>query len=355
VKTTLYLRDNRKALRYWEIESDCDGISTRWGVVGGSEQDEYEEVPFGKAGRSQEEQIDSMVESRIKKRMEKGYKATIAEANAIGGVGRNELGLPRPMLATPLKKIKECPSTYYVQPKLDGHRALYSCDREMAYSRNGKPITAIEKILSELSEISKTANVVFDGELYIHGMPLQKISSLVRKRQEESDDLFYYIYDVIVDLPFCERFELIADIFDNNDLQMVRLCPTHLTSRNPLDWLIEHKRSGYEGSMMREINSPYEEGKRSKSLIKVKSNEDSEFVVFNIEPAKNGAAILICKSYSGKAFSVTCHGNLSYKQKVFKERSNYIGRSVRVEYAGLTADGVPFHPVATMWRNKGDE
>lgn len=51
----------------------------------------------------------------------------------------------------------------------------------------------------------KTGFDSFDGELYVHGMPLQKIVSLVKKVQPDSAKLEYRIYDIPSDKVWEER------------------------------------------------------------------------------------------------------------------------------------------------------
>jgi hypothetical protein len=101
---------------------------------------------------------------------------------------------------------------------------------------------------------------------------------------------------------------------------------------------------------LRNGNFPYEDGKRSKSLLKIKSVQDSEFIVIDIERAKDlSMAILICKTNYGKEFRVSAPGTIEQKVHALYFKDSYVGKYVRVEYQNLTIDGIPFHPVATNW------
>jgi len=46
---------------------------------------------------------------------------------------------------------------------------------------------------------------------------------------------------------------------------------------------------------------------------------------------------------------------MSDKHLVMKHKHLYLGQKVQVEYFEETNDGIPFHPTATVWRNKDDE
>lgn len=354
MKKTLYIKDAKGGLRMWSIEQMEDGLETIHGRVFGAKQKETEYIDFGLANRTKQEQIESKFNSKVKKRIEQGYSETEKEAMSKDGRGLNQLGLPRPMLAHKYDEkssdldISEC----YIQPKLDGHRCLvgYIDGKITAYSRNGKIIESIDHILEELAHFD-TGPIVFDGELYVHGEKLQKISSLVRKKQDESIRLRYHIYDIAnKDYPFSVRRKIAKGIFDSASLKYVSVLKAYVGDFDIKVLFDDAKSAGYEGLMIRHKDSMYEFGKRSKSLLKMKSFEDSEFVVGSISRSVDGMGILLCNSDSGLPFTVTAPGNFTEKIDVAQNPRNYIGKKVTIEYAGLTESGVPFHPVAKCWR-----
>lgn len=352
----MYLKDLKGKARFWAIESDSDGYTIEHGVLGGQTQEERYNIPYGLASRTKQEQIDSRVAAKIKKRLEKGYSLTLEDAMAQDGRAPNELGRPRPMLAARYDKLKGTDfSGYYHQPKLDGHRCLIAVDGDevQAYSRNGKPIEAIVEILEEAQAIGR--DIILDGELYSHGVPLQTITSWVKRRQECTDMLEYWVYDcVLPDSGFEERFNTISNILEAS-FKRIRLCPTYKGVPNAIGTLQSYRKQGYEGAILRKPEAPYQPGIRSKSVVKVKAFEDDEFKVTGVTASVEGWGILHCRTKDGKIFKVSAPGNISQKRHVLEHLEDYVGMHVRVEYAGHTVDGIPFHPVATMWRNKDDE
>ena len=54
-------------------------------------------------------------------------------------------------------------------------------------------------------------------------------------------------------------------------------------------------------------------------------------------------------------FKVSPPGNAEERVRVSEYPMDYLGKYLRVEYAIITADGIPFHGVATDWRDKEDE
>lgn len=343
--TDLYTKDNNGNIRVWSIEPEIDGFVITHGVLGGSLQTKFEEVLFGKVNRSQDEQIELQMNARISKQRDKGYVDTIEQAMARKPT--NQLGLLKPMLAKSIEDVEIDYSSAFVQRKYDGNRCLITNTNGniIAYSRNGKPINSIDHILCNL-DLQEGETI--DGELYCHGQTLQTIVSWIKRQQPESKRIKFNVYDYVSDKPFSERLKEIQRF----DVDGVNIAETYHVSdlSEVMDLFKLFRNDGYEGAIVRHGLSGYQDGKRSKSLLKVKEWMDMEFMVYDIDVSKDGWAILNCKTLSGKTFNVTCHGDHSYKEYVWLHRDLFIGHYVTVEFAYFTADGIPFHPIAKGWR-----
>src|ERR1035437_6113310 len=93
---------------------------------------------------------------------------------------RNMMNTPSPMLAGMyLPQVAKFPLD--VQPKLDGLRCLVGADDLVLRSRGGMTYR-LPHIADQLARILPTGAIA-DGELYIHGVPLQAIFSLVTRQQ----------------------------------------------------------------------------------------------------------------------------------------------------------------------------
>ena len=350
METILYMKDNAGAMREWGISCDFDCITIRHGQMGGSMQYQTETVEEGKAGRTLEEQVVSRMNSRISKQKDRGYVDDEFEAagrqNAL-----NALGLLKPMLAQPIKNVKNVDYTDAVtQPKFDGNRCIIYCEDGInkAYSRNGKPMEAIGHILDD---IALENGQFVDGELYAHGYPLQTIVSWIKREQANTLKLKYHMYDLIApNLPFKRRSQILSTLPIGESISFVRGDPvaseTEVYSR-----FRGYRDDGYEGAILRWGNAGYEDGKRSKSLVKIKEWEDAEFLVVGIESSRDGWARLECALPNFETFHVSAPGTITKKTEILQNKDLYIGKMVTVEYANLTADGVPFHPVALRFRD----
>jgi len=152
----LYRQDASCKLQVWSIYHEDDTIFISWGNYGGLQQSQEELIEDGLAGRSFDEQIISRVQSRINKKLDQGYITD--RLRAMNSKPVNTLGLLKPMLATPFKKIKDIDyKSSMMQCKYDGHRCLihYDGTKYRAYSRNGKTINTIPEIVAAVVHLSR--------------------------------------------------------------------------------------------------------------------------------------------------------------------------------------------------------
>lgn len=351
--TTLYKMDSKQKLRMWEIEIEEEGYEIRHGVVGGVMQDRFTDIWEGKVNRTVDEQIELEARSQIKKRKDKGYVDTVEQAK-LGP--RNALGLKMPMLAQTFDASKHTSDTglWFEQYKYNGHRCLITKQKGevIAYSKRGIRITSVPHITKEMTRLHEDETV--DGELYIHGMKLQDISSLVRRAEpdEETAELKYVVYDCIADAPFAMRARFMEEYM--MPFQSCLWAPTLSTLGTPkhiADRLKAAQALGYEGLMLRRDGAPYEDDKRSGNLLKVKSWITEEYPVIGIRSGKDNQAILTCLVSPGVTVDATAPGDLYVKRYTLNNKEEFIGRLVQLQFESYTNSGIPFQPVATYWRD----
>lgn len=365
MQETRLFRKNSLGVGTWRVyeshrTSSCAVICIAHSVVeGGSEVVHTDEVRTNGSGRNLDQQVTLEMQSRINRQLDKGYKPTREEA-LLGST--NQLGLVNPMLAQPLGKVTLRGSDFgyaYVQRKFDGHRCLITKQNGdmYAYSRKGKLITTIPHILEDAERWMQDGDTI-DGELYIHGQMLQTIGSLIKREQPGSRQLNYNWYDIKSSLNFHHRHALMKDLFANVAQPQIHLVETIRVYKMSEVYTLfkQHRDERYEGSMLRLSIAGYEDGKRSNQLIKVKAREDGEVKVIGCRPSSQGWAILrvqFVKPYTTDVveFDMSAPGSVEEKTEVLKNfEEKYKGKDLTIEYAMLTADGIPFHAVATRWR-----
>jgi ATP-dependent DNA ligase len=281
----------------------------------------------------------------------------------------------------------------YVQPKLNGIRALYQNGRFQ--SRDGIPFSAglLDHIAKPLLGLF-SHETILDGELYVHGWPLQRINGAVTPvRQTPIEDTLqvqYHIFDKVnYNLPFIERYEAVYTtpaVAFGVETKLVN-------SAAEADALYAYwVAAGYEGMMYRLGDCPYtvpkqefnkqdfgrwterfhhsnprsrflsDKDNRAWHLIKRKDWQDDEFKCFGVIEGEG--------KYAGSLGALQCYATgqaKHYKEAgpfttmetllpfsvgsglTDSERNHYwqnppINRLIKVKYLCLSSDGIPLNP-----------
>ena len=357
----IYKRTQTGAIQQWEIVVEEDSFYTIEGQVNGrlttSKPTQVIRKNVGKQNETNEyEQAFKEAQAKWKKKIEAGYTEDIKAIDT-------SKKFFSPMLAHKYIDYKSgVMFPILVSPKLDGCRMV--AQKNGLWTRNGKPYVScphIEKILKPLFE--KYPNWVLDGEVYTHDVSFEKVVSLVKQSKPTKEDLAeseklvqYWIFDGIVDnksLGFEDRYKLIRHeltklIGDNPSIKFVITIKID-SDKQVEEWHDSFVSKGFEGCMIRIINSPYE-NKRSKNLLKFKKFLDEEFEIVSVEEgigSRSGmAGKLILKMKNGKEFGAGIRGGEEYYKELLKDKKDYIGKVATIRYQNLSEDGVPRFPIA---------
>ena len=353
------------------------------GQYGGKETDQpIIRVEFGKASRTVSEQAGLQYAHILTEYMNSGYKKLASltkkkysemsedEMKSLLSTGGNTdtKGIPKPMLA---KSSDDLSSDIFekevaVSRKLDGCRALfyYKDGQILTCSRGGKEYNVAtehlrnDKMLLEI--FHKDPDLILDGEIYKHGWPLQKISGLCRlkERNEECDQLEYWIYDIVSNEPFSKRLELLEamePLFQDSKIKIVqhKLLSGWLTIKREHD---KYVMEGYEGLCARNPNKEYGVGKRSGLYLwKLKSYKDDEFEVTGVKTGLRPEDMCFTlKTKDGKPFSAKPVGDTSTRKYYLEHGEEFIGKWATCKYFNLSTDGIPTQPVLKGFRIEED-
>ena len=357
IDQTLYSYASTGKVKVWRVTVTGNTLTLHWGSQGGKVQTKirvYDKgVNIGKANEKTSEQLAVFeAQSLIKKQIRTGYHPTIKDLEKMVSETGRTTSSPRPMLAKKYKDHKKkVTDTVYVQPKLDGIRCIVNTKTGETFSRQGKEFPAIrEHIGGEILSLGISGIDWVDGELYTHGVPLQKIASAIKKTTNLDPTLAksirYHVYDCITNKPYGARNSLLKKAIGNKS-KIVKIVPTFHINKDEINgYHAQFMGDGYEGTMVRlDVTTGYEADKRSFTLLKMKDFLDAEFKIVGVEKAKRdetlGAFILIMDS--GKKFKSTPKVSRDQKQEFWDNQDNYIGKLATVKYVNLTPDGVPFH------------
>lgn len=281
----------------------------------------------------------------------------------------------KPMLAHVFEEKRWAGGPVWLQPKFNGVRALYQAGRFQ--SRDELPWNpgVLDHLAEPLKKMFPDDRTILDGELYVHGWPLQRINGAIAiNRLEPNEDTLevsYYVFDnVSFGKPFFVRFAEIEGTI--RQLQHPKIQAATTVQPPSHEWVEEFYArivsEGFEGIMYRIGLCPYTVPKQPKEnnkgflsdkdnrtwhLLKRKSWMDEEFVCELVEEGEG--------KRKGMVGAFICHKNLRPDDLRFEPRfrvgsgltdaeaTHYflnppIGRKIKVKFLCYTRDGIPFNP-----------
>ena len=390
----LYKRNVKGDPIIWQIEKANDGYKVSYGAVCGHI---HEEIISGKLVKANE------IESRIKAKRKEGYKE-LSELKDSGPVeikdnialvnylytylpknNTTDDGFTLPMLAKVLKDNKPFNKRRYLgQYKINGVRCIIGAVKtndmfnpvRLTYrSREGTDWTPkltwmdeviLPAIKDDLLDAMLEEGACLDGELYIPGYKVNDINSFVKNEKLPQHLLLqYWCYDIAIDNMSYEarrKFKM-----DN----ISRLCYTfdtyeqHLNNKSKLILLPDVVISdindatrfrdkfiglGFEGLIIRDVNSAYQFGARNLAMLKYKRVDDAKFKIVDVVP--EGVRTNLCKlvlknDINDELFECTLNFDHSRQEYILKNKEKYIGKYASVEFRERSGRlNVPFHAKA---------
>lgn len=362
-----------------------------YGAVGGHK---HSEIIKAKLSRGNE------IESRIKAKRKEGYKeASELKDNAPlkieGDVNllnflntylpknnTTDEGFVLPMLAKVLKDNKPFDKRSYLgQYKINGVRCIVGAEQtndmfnpvRLTYrSREGTDWTSkltwmdeviLPAIKDDLLDAMIEEGACLDGELYIPGYKVNDINSFVKNEKLPQHLLLqYWCYDIAIDNMSYEARRK----FKNDNIS--RLCYTfdtyeqHLNNKSKLVLLPDINIAniddatrfrdkfislGFEGLIIRDVDSAYQFGARNLAMLKYKRVDDAKFKIVDVVP--EGVRTTLCKfvlrnDINDELFEATGNFDHSRQEYILKHKEDFIGKLATCEFRERSGvKNVPFH------------
>lgn len=392
---TLYQKTNTGAIQQWTIsvEEKMSGglIRTEHGQVGGKLQETSDLVTEGKnPGKANEttalEQAEKEAAAKWTKQKKKGYVESLEDAQA-GKVDEAVItGGIEPMLAPSdiyPKFAKDIKFPCFTQPKFDGNRciAVVKDGKCTLWTRTRKPIGSVPHIIAAIEKFCAAfGDITLDGELYNHAYRdnFEDLMSLIRPPApvEGHEVVQYHIYD----LPSCkagfaERNRMLGLLYMGGDGSPLQRVLTRVAN-NDAEIFAHHELNladEYEGTMVRN-DGPYEEGRRSRHLQKLKTWKDGEYTIIggaggrgkdtgtvgafycivdpNTPPVEWDQIIenIEANRDEPRGFKARLKASYDRRREIFT-RGGYEGKSLTVKYQNLTSAGKPRFPIGKAIRD----
>jgi DNA ligase 1 len=287
----------------------------------------------------------------------------------------------KPLLAHVYDSSRVDLANTLVQPKLNGVRALAGTDRQGRWrfqSRDEIPwdYEILEHLSCELKRLNVPSDWVLDGELYIHGWPLQRINSAITpvRKSTSSDTPFvqYHVFDMVDNAAFEQRHQRLYNCLRGTS-DLVIPVPTYralsITGQTHETLYAQFVSQGYEGVMYRVGPCPYttpkqthwnflppngrtkywsDRNNRSWHLLKRKDWQDGEFICVGVkegEGKREGmVGAFVCKTTASKEFHVGSFLGFTDTDLVHNFLNPPVGRRLKIKYLCLSSDNIPLNP-----------
>ena len=231
-----------------------------------------------------------------------------------------------------------------IEPKLDGVRCQMAISKGKVtfVSRNDKKSFYNTEQIE--NEISYKEDAVLDGELFA-GTWNETISIVHSQKKVNSDNLKFYIFDIVNDKSYLERKRQLENF------KTSRIIPVHcdlvgsIVEAKKLH--IKHLKEGYEGSVLKRTDSLYPKG-RTKDWLKWKETDSIDLKITGfIEGVGKHLGRLghvIC-DYNGSPVGVGTGFDDSEREEIWNNQKKYLGKTIEITFQEKTKDGSLRFPV----------
>jgi len=242
--------------------------------------------------------------------------------------------------------IERCPLRGYVQPKINGVRALLSPDGTV-YKKSGN-------VCHALSQQFGTYGVWLDGELLALDGLLSTTAGLANRSvaDNETRQMIFYAFDIINPyVIFSARnallLQLAYDAFGK--LPICKVNTQKYDSLAAAEQIHELYAScpHYDGTIYRQSSAVYEFGK-TPTILKRKRELDAEFLCIGVLPGEGKFAGMLgsflCRTPADKTFA--CSGCLSNedRERYWKNPELVVNKKLQVRFPYYSADNIPQCP-----------
>ena len=259
--------------------------------------------------------------------------------------------LSQAMLAKPYKGI--LPESFAVEPKIDGVRVIVEvCRQTLAVAmktRNGNPLPSLAHLGDWFAETaSKHGVYTFDCEA-ISGEDFYDSVGDIRS-SEPAEDAFLWLLDLPDDVgTYRERRSVMAKFNYDKRVSMVE----SFVGLNPNDAFRRFVSQGFEGAMVKDLDAPYSQGKRSNAWLKVKAVDAEDCPVVSVHEGQGrlaGTMGHVIVENNGRLVRVGGGFTDEQRATIWANRDTVIGSYLEVTFQSKTPDGSLRHP-----RIRGDK
>lgn len=279
-----------------------------------------------------------------------------------------------PMLApNVLPDLTSLDYPLFIQPKRDGYRCVYK-DGTL-YTRYGK-LFKNRNLSRVFAGLDKAAQYVLDGELYMHGEPLEKHTEILNAHEAPiPPTMKFYVFDVIpladwekqtYSRPYKDRIRDVRVVCNSLIAEPKRIIDVHTEEIQSASEAIEKYKyyltNGYEGAMLRDRDGLYRWKRvtiNSGELIKLKPKETVDVKVDKIFEGKGEfkgmAGGFDFTTDNGTTCSVGSGFTLVDRKAMAQNPDRFLGKTAEIAIMGRTTAGSYRDPRFKRWRPDKDK
>lgn len=286
-----------------------------------------------------------------------------------------------PMLANKFKERKSyIKYPCFGQAKLDGVRHTcrkISSNEVILNTRNDAICPFFFEIKSALAALNIGPGVFIDGEFYSNKIPFKTLNGYCNRKKMDGktgydkipknhlESIHYYIFDCYFaeepNKSYKDRYKYLEELIKDNTSEYLKLVKNEIITDEKEMQPFHDKfiTEGYEGLMVRNLDSVYKLKDRSNDLLKYKEFVDMEFIIVNADCPKEGKEIgclIWTLSVPGTDLTFTCRPRGSYESRkkdwieFSEDPSQFIGKHYTVRFQEKYDNGVPRFPVGIAVR-----
>ena len=211
-----------------------------------------------------------------------------------------------PMPALAVKELPEGDEWLY-ELKWDGYRALLIKDGDdvQIRSRNDKDLTAMYPGIAAAGRRQKIKQVVLDGEIVALGEDGRpSFQALQHRSSQQKRQIVFYVFDLL----YADGQDMTGERLEVRRARLPALVGTDAVLRlsadlpgSAADIVKALRAAGIEGVIAKHRHSSYQSGERSNDWVKLKLEQQQEFVIGGYRPdGANGLDALLVGYYEGK-------------------------------------------------------
>jgi len=280
-----------------------------------------------------------------------------------------------PMLANKwIERKKYVKYPCMTQPKLDGVRYTarkLSENTVILKTRSDAECPFFDEIKNAICHLNLDPNVLLDGEFYSKRLPFRTLNGYCNRKKIDGktgyntipkmdlESIEYNIFDCyFINHPektFNERYQYLIELLLSNNNNYLQLVPVvQIDNESEIQtWHDKFVSDGYEGIIIRNINSPYKLKDRSNNLLKYKNFQDAEFEIVGAKApttAKEKGCIIWELRLPESDETFTCRPRDTYTSRKADwiayqtNPSQFIGHMYTVRFQETYENGIPRFP-----------